>query len=160
MDILRSITSLDILNTRINMETQLKGTIQKLQIEVNKLDEKNEQLNRHKISHENYLCELAESDFKERRWDNRKSKNTSWDDFNRAKARIIEGMLYEEVARELGSITKCWAGDNDGMVAGRRSDKKNCKCRPCVILNKLNYLTHRKEKPEWMSDYSWDMTRE
>ena len=160
MDILRSITSLGILNTKINMEAELKGRIQRLQIEVNKLNEEIEKLKHYKNSADNYLCELAESDFTEKYWDNRKSKNNEWFDFNRAKARIIEGMLYEEVARELGSFTKCWAMDNNGMVAGTASDKKNCRCRACIALNKLNYLTHRKEKPEWMSELSWNMNRD
>jgi predicted RNase H-like nuclease (RuvC/YqgF family) len=160
MDILRSITSLGILNTKINMEAELKGRIQRLQIEVNKLNEEIEKLKHYKNSAGNYLCELAESDFTEKHWDNRKSKNNEWFDYNRAKARIIEGMLYEEVARELGSITKCWAGDNNGMVAGTRNDKRNCRCRACIALNKLNYLTHRKEKPEWMSDSTWNMNRD
>jgi predicted RNase H-like nuclease (RuvC/YqgF family) len=135
-------------------------TTHRLSIEIEKLNNEVEELKRYKSSYTNYLCELSESTFEERRWDNRKSKNTGWDDFNRAKARIIEGMLYEEVARELGSITKCWARDNNGMVAGTMSDKKNCKCRACIALNKLNYLTHKKEKPEWMSDYNWNMTRD
>jgi len=144
----------------MNAEEYLKNRIRELQIEVEKLSKENKQLKGFRTNADNYLCELAESDFTEKYWDNRKSKNNEWFDYNRAKARIIEGMLYEEIARELGSLTKCWAGDNNGMVAGTMSDKKNCRCRACIALNKLNYLTHRKEKPEWMSDYNWNMTRD
>ncbi len=144
------------------MEAQdyLKVRIQDLQIENNKLNEELQKLKHYRSNADNYLCELAESDFTQKYWDNRKSKNNEWFDYNRAKARIIEGMLYEEVARELGSITKCWANDNNGMVAGTRNDKRNCRCRACIALNKLNYLTHRKEKPEWMSELSWNMDRD
>jgi len=142
-----------------NMETQLKVRIQELQIEISKLNKEVEDLKYYKNSTGNYLCELAESDFTEKYWDNRKSKNNEWFDFNRAKARIIEGMLYEEVARELGSITKCWTGNN-GMVAGTRNDKRNCRCRACIALNKLNYLTHRKERPEWMSESTWNFNKD
>jgi len=143
------------------MDTQyIKIRIQELQIEVSKLNEELEKLRHYKNNAGNFLCELAESDFTEKHWDNRKSKNNEWFDFNRAKARIIEGMLYEEIAKELASLTKCWAGDNNGMVAGTRNDKRNCRCRACVALNKLNYLTHRKERPEWMSESTWNMNRD
>ena len=157
MDTSKSTISTDLDKT--NMETQLKVRINDLQIEVERLSKENKLLKGFRTNAGNYLCELAESDFTEKHWDNRKSKNNEWFDFNRAKARIIEGMLYEEIARELGSITKCWTCNN-GMVAGTASDKKNCRCRACIALNKLNYLTHRKEKPEWMSELSWNMNRD